>query len=229
MESLDGVEIIAFPDAAAWESWLAANYSRNDGVWLKMAKKGSGVPSVTDDEVVDIGLCGGWISGQRRSLDGTYYLQKYVPRRPRSVWSRVNVEKVEMLSALGRMREPGMAEVLAAQHDGRWEAAYESQKRATVPADVIAALADNKGAKDVFESLDKTAQYRLYLPVMQARTPKARAARLQKLLSLLEAGGARRSENAPDRVDPCRAVPPELVQAPIKSAGEDARQSSRPG
>ena len=188
MESLDGVEVIAFPDAAAWEAWLATNHERAAGVWLKLAKKSSGAPSVTDDQVVDVGLCWGWISGQRKSLDGTYYLQKYVPRRPRSLWSRVNVEKVEMLSAAGRMREPGLAEVRAAQADGRWEAAYESQKRATVPAEVVAALADNKRARDVFDVMDKTAQYLLYLPVMQARTPKARAARVEKLLSMLDAG-----------------------------------------
>jgi len=188
VDSLDDVEVIAFPDAAAWESWLAANHERAAGVWLKMAKKGSGIPSVTDDEVVDIGLCWGWISGQRRALDGMHYLQKYVPRRPKSLWSRVNVEKVETLSAAGRMREPGLAEVRAAQADGRWEAAYESQKRAAVPADVIAALADKERARDVFEALDKTSQYRLYLPVLQARTPETRAARVEKLVSMLEVG-----------------------------------------
>lgn len=188
MESLDGIEVIAFPDAATWESWLSAHHTRAEGVWLKMAKKRSGVASVTDDEVVDIGLCWGWISGQRRSLDATYYLQKYVPRRPKSLWSKVNVEKVEMLSAAGRMREPGMAEVRAAQADGRWDAAYASQKRATVPAEVIAALADNTPARDAFDALDKTGQYLLYLPVLQARTEKTRAARVEKLVSLLEAG-----------------------------------------
>ncbi len=188
MGSLDGAEIIAFRDAAAWESWLEAHHTRGEGVWLKMAKKRSGIPSVTDDEVVDIGLCWGWISGQRRSLDGTYYLQKYVPRRPKSLWSKVNVEKVEVLSAAGRMRAPGMAEVRAAQADGRWDAAYASQKRATVPAEVIAALADNPPARDAFDALDKSSQYLLYLPVLQARTAKTRATRVEKLVSLLRAG-----------------------------------------
>jgi uncharacterized protein YdeI (YjbR/CyaY-like superfamily) len=197
MDAVDGVEVIAFPNAAAWESWLAANYGRQAGVWLKLAKKGSGIPSVTDDEVVDVGLCYGWVSGQRRALDERFYLQKYVPRRPRSLWSRVNVDKVEMLHAAGRMREPGMAEVRAAQADGRWDAAYESQKHATAPPDVVAALAEAEKAKYVFDSLDKTTQYRLYLPILQARSPKARAARLQKLLTMLEAGepsGSSRSE-----------------------------------
>lgn len=188
MEAHDGVEIITFRDAAAWESWLAANHELQAGVWLKLAKKSSGIPSVTDDEVVDIGLCYGWVSGQRRSCDESYYLQKYVPRRPRSLWSRVNVDKVEMLLATGRMREPGMAEVRAAHADGRWDAAYESQKTATVPPDVVAALEDNHRARDVFESLDKTSQYRLYLPVLQARSPRARTARVAKMISMLEAG-----------------------------------------
>jgi uncharacterized protein YdeI (YjbR/CyaY-like superfamily) len=189
VEALDGVEIIAFPDAAAWESWLAEHHGRQAGVWLKMARKGSGIPSVTSDEVVDIGLCYGWVSGQRRSLDERHYLQKYVPRRPGSLWSQVNVDKVGMLLAAGRMQEPGMAEVRAAQADGRWEAAYESQRRAVVPPDVVAALEDNRQAKAVFESLDRTDRYRLYLPVLQARSPKARSARLQRMLALLEADG----------------------------------------
>ena len=188
MDALDGVEIIAFRDASAWESWLAANHELQAGVWLKLAKKGSGIPSVTADEVVDVGLCYGWVSGQRKSLDETFYLQKYVPRRPRSLWSKVNVDKVEMLLAAGRMREPGMAQVRAAQADGRWAAAYESQKHATAPPDVDAALEDNEKARKFFDSLDRTSQYRFYLPVLQARSPKTRAARLEKMLAMLEAG-----------------------------------------
>jgi uncharacterized protein YdeI (YjbR/CyaY-like superfamily) len=188
MDALDGVEIVAFRDAAAWESWLAAHHERQAGVWLKLARKGSGIPSVTSDEVVDVGLCYGWVSGQRRSYDESFYLQKYVPRRPRSLWSKVNVDKVEMLLAAGRMREPGMAEVRAAQADGRWEAAYESQRNASTPPDVVAALERNDTAKAFFDSLDKTYQYRAYLPVLQAMSPTARAARLRKMIALLEAG-----------------------------------------
>ena len=113
------------------------------GVWLKLAKANTGVPSMTSDEAVDVGLCYGWISGQRKGLDDVYYLQKYVPRRPRSRWSQVNVRKVEALTAAGRMRPSGIAEVEAAKADGRWDAAYESQKDATVPPDLAAALAAN--------------------------------------------------------------------------------------
>lgn len=100
MEQLDGVEIIAFADGTAFEAWLAGHHTRQGGVWIKMARKGSGIPSVSSDELVDIGLRYGWISGQRRALDDRHYLQKYVPRRPRSLWSQVNVEKVERLTAM---------------------------------------------------------------------------------------------------------------------------------
>ncbi|GGR32269.1 YdeI/OmpD-associated family protein [Streptomyces netropsis] len=117
MDEIDGVEVITFLDAEAFENWLAEHCTRHEGVWIKMAKKKSGIPTVTDDEVVDIGLCYGWISGQRRSFDEQYYLQKYVPRRPKSLWSQVNVDKVAMLTASGRMREPGLAEVRKAQED----------------------------------------------------------------------------------------------------------------
>ena len=120
---VDEAEVIAFRDAAAFESWLDAHVDLRAGVWLKIAKKGSGIPSLTSDEAVDVGLCYGWISGQRRSLDELFYLQKYVPRRPRSHWSRVNVAKVEELTTAGRMRPSGLAEVEAARADGRWEAA----------------------------------------------------------------------------------------------------------
>ncbi|ORT55585.1 YdeI/OmpD-associated family protein [Streptomyces sp. CB03238] len=188
MEELDGVEIIAFADAEAFESWLAEHCARHEGVWIKMAKRKSGIPTVTSEEAVDIGLCYGWISGQRRSLDEDHYLQKYVPRRPNSLWSQVNVEKVAMLTAAGRMREPGLAEVRRAQEDGRWARAYESQKTATVPPDLAAALDADPGAKEAFEALDKTGRYLITLPLLQAPTPETRQSRLEKALRTLVGG-----------------------------------------
>ena len=188
MEELGGVEVASFADGAAFDEWLAVHHTRREGVWVKVAKKKSGIPSVTDNEPVDIGLCWGWISGQRRSLDEHHYLQKYVPRRPRSVWSRVNVDKVAVLAAAGRMRGPGLAEVRAAQADGRWDAAYESQRAVTVPEDLAAVLAANPAAKAAFEALDKTGRYLLVLPLLQARTDKTRKARLDKVFQRLESG-----------------------------------------
>jgi uncharacterized protein YdeI (YjbR/CyaY-like superfamily) len=116
----DGAEIQPFRDPAAFDAWLGVHHGHQPGVWLKLAKRSSGIPSLTSDEAVDVGLCWGWISGQRRSLDDTWYLQKYVPRRPASNWSALNVRKVGELQAAGRMRAPGQAEVDAAKADGRW-------------------------------------------------------------------------------------------------------------
>ena len=118
----------AFRDAAEFEAWLDLHVDLRTGVWLKIAKKGSGIPSLTDDEAVDLGLCYGWIAGQRKSNDKIYYLQKYVPRRPRSRWSQVNVAKAEELISAGRMRPSGLAEVEAAKADGRWAASHELQR-----------------------------------------------------------------------------------------------------
>ncbi|WP_046775848.1 YdeI/OmpD-associated family protein [Streptomyces yangpuensis] len=185
MDDIDGVEIVGFPDAAAFESWLAEHHTRQEGVWIRLAKKRSGIPSVTADELVDIGLCYGWISGQRRSLDELHYLQKYVPRRSRSLWSQVNVDKVAELTAAGRMREPGLAEVRRAQADGRWVGAYASQRTAGVPEDLAAALAARPEAGAAFEALDRTGRYLVALPLLQALTPETRRARLERAVRLL--------------------------------------------
>ncbi len=180
-------DTIFFPDAAAFEAWLNEHVDHRPGVWLKIAKKSSGIASLTDDEAVDLGLCFGWISGQRKTLDDTYYLQKYVPRRPRSRWSQVNVGKVEELTAAGRMRPSGLAEVEAAKADGRWDAAYASQRNATVPPDLAAALAASPRAAQAFEALGRTRQFAVILDVVTTRTPETRSAHLRKAVATLEA------------------------------------------
>jgi uncharacterized protein YdeI (YjbR/CyaY-like superfamily) len=187
MEALDGCEIIAFNDAAEWESWLADHYESQAGMWMKIAKKSSALASVTDAEALDVALCYGWITGQRRPHDRTYYLQKFVPRRPKSLWSKVNIGKVEVLIAAGRMRPPGLAEIASAKADGRWDAAYESQKNATIPPDLADALAQNQRAKDAFGSLDKSGKYGVIFQLMTAKTVAHRAARLHKVILALEA------------------------------------------
>jgi uncharacterized protein YdeI (YjbR/CyaY-like superfamily) len=182
----DDAEVIFFRGAAEFEAWLTDYVDHAPGVWLKIAKKSSGIASLTDDEAVDVGLCFGWISGQRRSLDDQYYLQKYVPRRARSRWSQVNVRKVEELTAAGRMRPSGMAEVEAAQADGRWDAAYASQKDATVPADLAAALAASPRAAQAFDALGKTDQYAVILDLVTTRTPETRSTHLRQAIAALE-------------------------------------------
>ena len=180
-------EVVAFRDADDFEAWLADHVDWRPGVWLKIAKKGSGVPSLTDEEAVDPGLCYGWISGQRKAYDDVYYLQHYVPRRPRSRWSRVNVRRADALIAAGRMRPSGFAEVEAAKADGRWDAAYESQKEATIPPDLAAALAANSKAGRAFASLSKTARYAVILDIVTARTAQTRSAHILKAFAALDA------------------------------------------
>jgi uncharacterized protein YdeI (YjbR/CyaY-like superfamily) len=186
----DLADVIAFSNAAEFETWLADHVDERQGVWLKIAKKGSGVASLTGDEAIDVGLCYGWISGQRKVHDEVYYLQKYVPRRPGSRWSQVNVRKVEALVEAGRMRPGGLAEVEAAKADGRWDAAYESQRDASVPPDLAAALTASPLAAQAFDSLSKSGQYGVILDVVTARTARTRAAHLRKAITALEARDA---------------------------------------
>jgi uncharacterized protein YdeI (YjbR/CyaY-like superfamily) len=183
--------VIAFGDAMEFEAWLDAHVDLRVGVWLKIAKKGSGVPSLTADEAVDLGLCYGWISGRRKSYDEVSYLQKYVPRRPRSRWSQVNVAKVQELITAGRMRPSGLSEVEAAKADGRWAAAYESQRNATVPPDLAAALAASPQAAQVFDALSKTQRYAVIMKLVTAPSATARAAQRRKAMTALEARDAR--------------------------------------
>ena len=178
--------VIAFRDAAQFEAWLDAHVDLQVGLWLKIAKKGSGVASLTDDQAVDVGLCYGWISGQRKACDEVYYLQKYVPRRPGSRWSQVNVAKVEQLEAAGRMRPSGLAEVEVAKADGRWAAAYQSQRNATVPPDLADALAASAPAAQAFEALSKTQRYAVILKLATARTATTRAAQLREVMTTLQ-------------------------------------------
>jgi uncharacterized protein YdeI (YjbR/CyaY-like superfamily) len=176
-----------FADAAAWEAWLAGHHEDEGGVWLRIAKKGSPVGSVTITEALDVALCYGWIDSQRKSLDEHGYLQRYSRRRKGGAWSRVNVEKAEALIAAGRMRPPGLAEIDAAKADGRWDAAYARQRDVSVPSDLLAALEASPSAAARFEALGKTGRYQLILPLLKIRTPAGRAARIEKTIADLSA------------------------------------------
>jgi uncharacterized protein YdeI (YjbR/CyaY-like superfamily) len=166
---------------------LARHYKRSGGVWLRIAKKGVGKASVTISEALDIALCFGWIDSQRKGYNQYYYLQRYTPRRPKSPWSKLNVERTEALIAARRMQPAGMVEIEAAKLDGRWDAAYESQRNVSMPPDLAAALAQNEKAKRTFDLLDKTGQYAVILPILKATTADNRAARLQKAITKLAA------------------------------------------
>jgi uncharacterized protein YdeI (YjbR/CyaY-like superfamily) len=126
--------IVPFASASLWEQWLAENHAQPDGIWLKIAKKASGIESVTYDQALDVALCHGWIDGQRRAYDNEHFIQRLTPRRPRSQWSQRNIQKVAALTAAGRMQPAGLAQVEAAKRDGRWDAAREQAESVELPA-----------------------------------------------------------------------------------------------
>jgi uncharacterized protein YdeI (YjbR/CyaY-like superfamily) len=187
MVALNNTDVLTCTEVTQWESWLADHHEQSSGVWLPIAKKGSDKVSVTISDALDVALCYGWIDSQRKGYDANYYLQRYSPRRPKSPWSKLNVERVEALIDAGRMRAPGLAEVAAAQADGRWAAAYESQRNASLPPDLAAELERNERARTTFGQLDKASQYAMILPLLKATTPAIRVNRLQKVIAKLEA------------------------------------------
>ncbi|MFE9775955.1 YdeI family protein [Streptomyces sp. NPDC005931] len=178
----------AFETPARLDAWLSAHPAPHPGLWVKVAKKGSGIASVTAADVNDVALCHGWITGQRRRLDESYFLQRITPRRPGSLWSMVNVRRVEELIGEGRMRAAGFAEIDAARADGRWEAAYASQSEAVVPAEFARELERSPRAAARFEALGRTERYLAVLGVLRAATPPARAARARAAVERLEGG-----------------------------------------
>jgi uncharacterized protein YdeI (YjbR/CyaY-like superfamily) len=180
-------DVMDFPDAARWEAWLADHHRERTEAWLLIAKRHSGRASVTVTEALDVALCYGWIDGQRKAHDDASFLQRYCPRRPKSSWSKVNVGKVEALIAAGRMRPAGLAEVEAARADGRWDAAYESQRTADVPPELAAALAADAVARAAFERLGRSERYAVILPVLKAHTPRGRESAAARTVARLTA------------------------------------------
>ena len=184
----DDLPILSFESAKEWERWLRAHHQDSPGVWLKLAKKGSGVASVTRPETVDIALCYGWIDGQGKSLDGTFWLQRFTPRRRRSVWSKINREKAEALIAAERMQPAGLREVERAKDDGRWDAAYDAPSAATVPEDLRRALDRHPAAAEFFATLDSRNRYAILHRIQTAKKPETRARRIEKFVAMLAEG-----------------------------------------
>ncbi|HEX4960680.1 MAG TPA: YdeI/OmpD-associated family protein [Thermoanaerobaculia bacterium] len=178
--------VIAFERPADWEAWLEEHHAESPGVWLRLAKKGSGLASVTHDEALEAALCFGWIDGQKKSCDDETWLQKFTPRGPQSVWSQVNQEKVARLTASGRMRPAGLQAVERARQNGRWEAAYERQKGAVVPADFLAELDKNPAAKEFFATLNSQNRYAIVFRLQTAKKPETRARRIRSFIEMLE-------------------------------------------
>lgn len=186
----NNLQTIFFSSPAELESWLGENHVASDGIWLKLAKKGSGIPSVTYGEALELALCFGWIDSQKRGFDERFFLQRFTPRKPRGKWSRINRDKAEGLIAAGAMRPAGLAEVDAAKADGRWVAAYEGQRTAKVPADLQRELDSNAAAREFFATLSSANRYAIVYRLNDAKKPETRERRLRKFVAMLERGEA---------------------------------------
>jgi uncharacterized protein YdeI (YjbR/CyaY-like superfamily) len=184
----DGRPILAFATQAEWEAWLDAEHAGADGVWIKFAKKGSGVSSVAYPEAVEVALCFGWIDSLTKSLDERFYVQKFTPRRARSKWSRVNRDKVEELTRQGRMRPAGLEQVELAKADGRWEAAYAPPTSVEVPDDLREALDAKPKAAEFFATLNKSNRFAIVYQVEDAKKPETRVRRIEKFVAMMERG-----------------------------------------
>jgi uncharacterized protein YdeI (YjbR/CyaY-like superfamily) len=184
----DGKPILAFASQAEWEAWLDVEHASSDGVWLRFAKKGSGVETVVYAEALDVALCYGWIDSQVARLDERFYLQKFTPRRARSKWSRINREKIGELTKQGRMKPAGLEQVELARADGRWDAAYASPANVELPDDLQARLAASPKAAEFWERLNKSNRYAIVFQLHDAKKPETRARRLEKFVGMLERG-----------------------------------------
>lgn len=180
--------ILTLPSPAAWEAWLEEYGDTSGGAWLKIAKKGSGASSPSYGEALDVALCLGWIDSTKRALDDAWCLQRFTPRRPRSVWSRNNRERIERLVTEGRLRPAGLREVEVAKADGRWAAAYPPQSAATVPDELAACFEAYPEARHLFDQLDSRNRYSILHRVRTARRPETRGKRARTYVEMLLRG-----------------------------------------
>lgn len=182
------IPVIPFESPQAWADWLEVNGRDPTGIWLKLAKKDSGIPSVTYLEAVEVALRYGWIDGHKKGVDETYWIQKFTPRRPNSKWSRINREKAERLINEGLMTPAGLAEVMKAKENGQWDAAYESQSRATVPDDLQSELDTNPKAAAFFSTLNSVNRYAILYRIQTAKKPETRQKLIRQFVEMLERG-----------------------------------------
>ena len=196
--------IKAFKSEAAFEAWLRANHARETEIWVRLYKKGSGKPTVTNAAALDVALCWGWIDGIRKALDEESFLQRYSPRRSKSSWSQVNRDNVARLTAAGRMKRPGQRQIDAAKADGRWDAAYAPMRKtteATIPDDLRAAIDANPRARKTFATLGRQNLFALAFRTNNMKTPAGRARKIASLVAILARGetivpeGRRRSRS----------------------------------
>lgn len=188
METKGNLPIIHFESQKKWETWLKKNHTTSDGLWIKLSKKDSGIPSVSYQEALDVALCYGWIDGQKGAFDDNYWLQRFTRRGTRSKWSKINREKATELIAQGKMKAAGLREVELAKGDGRWDQAYESQRTITVPEDLRKKLEEHPRALEFFMSLNSANRYAILYRIHDAKKPETRARRIEKFVAMLEEG-----------------------------------------
>jgi uncharacterized protein YdeI (YjbR/CyaY-like superfamily) len=185
----DEFQTLTFPTQAKFRAWLEKNHAKEPGLWIKYAKKGSGIKTMVYAEAVEVALCYGWIDGKVRTVDESYYVQRFTPRRKQSNWSRINRDKAEALIAAGKMKPAGLAEVERAKADGRWDAAYESAANMPVPDDFLSALEKKPKALKFFEEeLNKTNRYAILYQINDAKKPETRARRIAKFVEMMQKG-----------------------------------------
>lgn len=182
------LEVILFGSGEEWQQWLAQHHNTSKGIWLRIYKKDSGAVSITRDEALDEALCYGWIDGQANKYDESSYLQKFTPRRPKSLWSKRNIEHIARLEKEGRMKPLGLKEVEAAKADGRWERAYDPPSKMEMPQDFLRELSKDKKAKAFFETLNKTNMFSIAWRLQTAKKPETRERRMKAILEMLAKG-----------------------------------------
>ena len=188
MSASQDLPILSFASRAAWDAWLAEHHMSSKGLWLKIAKKGSGIDTVSYAEALDVALCYGWIDGQKAAFDDGCWLQRFTPRRPRSKWSKVNCDRATELMRKGEMKPAGLQEVERAKADGRWDAAYQPQSMAEVPDDLQAALDRDPKAREFFATLDRANRYAILYRIQDAKRPETRARRIDQYVAMLSEG-----------------------------------------
>lgn len=186
-QSVD-LPILSFETQSSLEDWLKSNAASSAGVWLQIAKKGSGIASVTYDEAVESALCYGWIDSHKKTYDEKTWIQKFTPRGARSIWSKVNKDKSEALIAVGRMSEQGLKAIENAKQNGNWDNAYEPQSVATMPEDFARELERNSKAKAFYDMLNVQNKYAILFRIKNAKKQETRANRIQQFISMLERG-----------------------------------------
>ena len=185
---IDPDKVRVFEDEAAFETWLSANHDKEDEIWIRMHKVGSGLASIRPVEAIDVCLCWGWIDGMRKGLDETSFLQRYTPRRPKSIWSRINVDNVARLVEAGRMTGHGLAQVEAAKADGRWDRAYGGSKDLQIPDDLMAAIEAEPQAKAMLATLSAQNRFALAFRVHNLKTEAGRRKRIAAFVAMLKSG-----------------------------------------